>query len=240
MRARWPTQASVFVGISLLALASCSEDELASRKHACADYVKFEVLGQGDRSQCVADEQTFEAAAEKMSSRMAENVHPILAETARRTAASASKITHTDYIELPNGVDHLSASVGGARLPPHFYLDIKQVTFDPPTDKGDTPHSTWQIGGYRKTTLEDWWKLDISGIGPHDFEQANDVCPMLAYSSTLQGCGARLFVDAEPGTIPEMPELKVMAIEFAPPTIDQTRQTLLENEMARWRPEPAS
>ncbi|MGV2102908.1 hypothetical protein [Rhizobium sp. 21-4511-3d] len=240
MRAQWPTKASVLVGISLLAMASCSDDELTARKHACADYVKFEVMLQEDRSQCVTDEQTFKAAADKMATRMAENVYPILVETARRTAASARRINPGIYPELSGDVDSISASIDGEGLPPHFYVDIDQVTFAPPTDKGDAPHSAWQIDGFRKNIAHDTWKLNISGIGPHDFEQANDVCPILAYSSTLPGCGARVFVDVGPGLIPEMPELKVMAIEFAPPTIDQARQILLENEMGRWPPKPAS
>jgi len=240
MSTQWPSRASVLVGISLLALASCSEDELAIRKQACADYVKFEVMAQEDRSQCLTNEQTFKVAADKMASRMTKNVYPILAETAQRTATSARRVNPGMYPELSSGVDSISASIDGEGLPPHFYIDIEQVTFAPPTDNGDAPHSAWQIGGSRKNTAHDTWKLNISGIGPNDFEQAYDVCPVLAYSSTLPGCGARVFVDVEPGPVLEMPELKVIAIEFVPPTIDQIRQILLENEMVRWRPKPAS
>ncbi|CAN7573428.1 hypothetical protein [Neorhizobium sp. LjRoot104] len=231
---------SLLFRISLLALASCSADELADRKHACADYVKFEVLSQEDRSQCIGDEQTFKAAADKIATRMAENVYPILTETARRTAASVSRVNHDVYSELSGDVDSISASLDGKGLPPHFYVDIEQVTFTPPTDKGDSPRSAWQIGGSRRNIAQDAWTLDISGIGPHDFEQANEVCSMLAYSSALPGCSARVFVEAEPGSISQMPELKVMAIKFAPPTIDQAREIFLESEMSRWPPRPAS
>ena len=231
---------TLLAGLCLFALASCSNDELASRKRACAEYVKLEVLVQEDVTRCASEEQTFRAAALKLAARETKNVYPILVETMRRTTASATRISRIEYPELASEVSQLSAGTDGAKLPPHFSVHLAQVTFDPPTDQDGAVRSAWQVGGLRKDTSDDFWTLDISGIGPHDFEDAKDICSMLAYSSSLPGCSARVFVDADPGAIPEMPELKVMAIEFIAPTVDQVQQILLEIEMARWPPRPTS
>jgi len=223
----------------LLALVSCSNDELAGRKSACALYVKLGVLAREDSIGCASHEQTFRAAALNLAAREAENTYPILLETTRRTASSAMRINRADYPELAPQVFQLPTFTGGTKTPPQFYIDMEHVTFDPPTDQDGVARSVWQVGGLRKHSSDDIWTLDVSGIGPEDFEDAKDVCFVLAYSSNLPGCSARVYVHAEPDLIPEMPELKVMAIEFIAPTIDEVRQIFLENEMAKWAPRSA-
>lgn len=229
----------LLAGLCLFALASCSSDELASRKGACAEYVKLEVLAQEDVDRCVTEEQTFRTAALKLAARVTENAYPILVETVRRTTASAARISRTEYPELASEVSQLSAATDGAGMPPRFYVSLEHLTFDPPAEQDGVVRSEWQVGGLRKDTSDDFWTLEISGIGPHDFADAEDICSMLAYSDSLPGCTARVFVDADPGDIPEMPDLKVMAIEFIAPTVNQTQQIFLEMEMARWPPRPA-
>ena len=231
---------TLLAGLGLFALASCSNDELASRKHACAQYVKLGVLLQEDVTRCASEEQTFKAAALKLAARETENSYPILVETMRRTTASATRIIRSEYPELASEVSGLSAGIDGVNLPPHFSVHLAHVTFEPPTDQDGVVRRVWQIGGLRKDTSDDFWTLNISGIGPRDFEDAKDICSVLAYSDSLPGCRARVFVNADPGVIPEMPDLKVMAMEFIAPTVDEAQQTFLEIEMARWPPMPAS
>ncbi|TPP09432.1 hypothetical protein [Rhizobium glycinendophyticum] len=230
----------LLAGLCLFALASCSSDEQASRKGACAEYVKLEVLAQEDLDRCITEQQTFRAAALKLVARVTENAYPILVETVRRTTASATRINRTEYPELASEVSQLPAVTDGNKMPPHFVVSLEHVTFDPPAEQDGVVRSEWQVNGLRKDTSDDFWTLDISGIGPHDFEDAEDICSMLAYSDSLPGCSARVFVDVAPGIIPQMPELKVMAIEFIAPTVDQARQIFLESEMARWPPKPTS
>jgi hypothetical protein len=230
----------LLAGLCLFALASCSSDELASRKGACAEYVKLEVLAQEDVDRCITEEQIFRAAALKLAARVTENAYPTLVETMRRTSAAATRISRTEYPELASEVSQFSAVTDGKKMPPHFFVPLEHLTFDPPTEQDGVVRSEWQVGGLRKHTSDDFWVLDISGVAPHDFEDAEDICSMLAYSDSLSGCSARVFVAADPGPIPQMPELTAMAIEFIAPTIDQARQILFESEMARWPPKPTS
>ncbi len=236
-----PSLASIAASLSLLLLSSCSKDELADRKHACADYVKFEVLEKGDVERCIADQGTFMAAAEKISDRETENIYPILLEDTKRMALSSGRLDKASFKVLPSEItnpDPLTDEQPAMKW--HVALDLSNVMFDAPTQEGDFKRDWWELTGERSEVKDDLWNLKIVGIGTHDFAGLETICQLLAYSEIARGCQARVYIDVDPDSNPGLLELAVMAVEFKAPTKEEVRQILLENEMLRWRPEAAS
>lgn len=235
-----PTLVSIAASAGLLFLSACSKDELAGRKRACADYIKFEVLAKSDAERCVTDEETFKAAVAKIVDRETDNIYPVLSEAARRMALSSGRLDKASFKVLPSNItypDPLTDEQSGMKW--HVAIDLSNVTFDAPTQEGELNRDWWELSGERSEVKDDLWNLKIIGIGPHDFAGLETICQLLAYSQTAPGCQARVYIDVDPDSNPELPELAVTAIEFKAPPKDEARQILMENEMLRWPPSPA-
>ncbi|RUM18432.1 hypothetical protein EFQ99_33105 [Rhizobium vallis] len=226
----------------LLVLSACTKDELAERKRACSDYVKFGVLPKSDGDRCVYEEGIFKAAAETITDRQVENIYPILIEASRRMAASSSRLDKTSFAVLSSDIP-----APGPFIDPqssttwHAAIDLAHVTFDAPTQDPDFQRDWWEISGGRSGRPDDLWNLKIVGIGPYDFDGLETVCQLLAYSQSAEGCKARVYIDLDKKSIaPDLGELGVMAIDFIPPTRDEVRRVLLDSELEHWPPNHTS
>jgi hypothetical protein len=227
---------------SLLVLSACTKDELADRKRACSDYVKFSVLVASEGDRCVHEEEIFKAAAGKITDREVENIYPILMEASRRMAASSSRLDKASFPALLPNVPAPGPFIDRQNTTNwHAAIDLGHVTFDAPTQDPDFQRDWWEISGNRSGRPDDLWNLKIVGIGPYDFESLETVCQLLAYSQTAEGCKARVYTDLDKeGIVPDLHELSVMAIDFIPPTRDEVRRVLLDSELGRWPPSPTS
>ncbi len=230
---------SIAASLSLMLLSSCSKDELARRKHACADYVKFKVLEKGDVQRCITEESFFKAAAKIIADRETENIYPILLEDTKRMALSSSRLDKTSFKELPPKIarpDLFSDELSTMNW--HVAVDLSSVMFDAPNHNPNLKSDWWEVSGVRTGEENNFWNLKIIGIGPYDFAGLETICPMLAYFRSAHGCTARLYVDVDSDSNPSFPDLAVMAIDFTPPTKDEVREILMEKEMWRWQPTP--
>lgn len=216
-----------------LLLAGCA-DELAERKKACSDFVKYEVLQQSDIQRCRDEEGVFRSAAIKLVEADLAQLYPALVNDAKAISASATIAELASYSALPLSVENpilIDASDEIAKSLPAT-VDLVQVTFDPP---GDT-NRQWQISGYRAGKPDDVWVLDLDGFGPNESSRIENSCSLLSYSAPSPGCRARVLVKATSGTGDDPKNLVAVAIELVPPSRDEAFQTLLGNEMTRWPP----
>ncbi|TAZ86173.1 hypothetical protein ELH72_24420 [Rhizobium ruizarguesonis] len=221
------------LGCTLL-LSGCSEDGLAERKKACADFVKYEVLQEGDTERCNDKEDVFRKAASALIAADLQGLYPALVDDAKAISASATYVDMASYPALPVSEEApilIDASDAIAKSLPAT-VDLSQVTFDPPSET----NRQWRISGYRAGKSDDIWVLDLDGFGPTQSSRIENTCSLLSYSAGSPGCRARVFVKATSGNGDDLQNLVAVAMELTPPSRDEAFQALLANEMTRWSP----
>ena len=227
---------SKFIVLALLAivtLAACSDDTLAERKKACAEYANSGILPEGETQHCLADEQTFRKAASELVATDLQQMYPALVNDAKAISASAAKPDIAAYPALPSSVKDpifFDNAEGAAKSWPAA-LDLANVTFGAP----DNTDRQWQILGNRAGDPEAPWVLDLDGFGPATSSQIEHLCAAFD-SNIVSGCRARVYVKNIADGDSDLEHLVAVAIELTPPPRDEAYQTLLGYEMARWPP----
>ncbi|EJB04815.1 hypothetical protein Rleg9DRAFT_3674 [Rhizobium leguminosarum bv. trifolii WSM597] len=217
-----------------LLLSGCGKDELAERKKACADFVKYRVLKESDTQRCSGEEGVFRKAASELVAADLQQLYPAMVDDAKTVSAYAKNDDLASYPALPLHIENPIFVDGSDPIAKSWpaTVDLVQVTFDPPSDT----NRQWQISGYRAGNPEDTWVLNLDGFGPNESSRIENNCALLSYSSASSGCRARVFIKATSGTDDDLRNLVAVAIELTPPSREEAFQALLENEMIRWRP----
>jgi hypothetical protein len=228
---------AILIPLGLLALAGCSDDTLAERKKACAQYANSGVLPNGETQRCLTDEQTFRKAAGDLAAADLSQMYQALVNDAKAISASTGKADLTSYPALPLAVEDptFSDNAKGAAKGWPAALDLANVTFGAP----DNVDRQWQIRGNRAGDPEAPWMLDLDGFGPTASSHIESLCAAFD-SNTVSGCRARVYVKNIADGDSDLEHLVAVAIELTPPPRDEAYQTLLGNEMALWPPRQAS
>ncbi|WP_132528328.1 hypothetical protein [Rhizobium sp. BK376] len=224
---------AILISLGVAILAGCSDDTLAERMKACADYVNYGVLQNGEKQHCLADEQTFRKAAGELVAADLQQIYPALVNDAKAISASATKADLKAYPPLPSSVKNptfFDNTEGTATSWPAT-VDLENVTFNPPDDT----NRQWQISGNRAGNPGEPWVLDLEGFGPTQSNQIENICGLLD-SAAAPGCKAHVYVRDIADSGGDLANLVAVAIELTPPPRDEAYQTLLGNEMARWPP----
>ncbi|MDR6904213.1 hypothetical protein [Rhizobium miluonense] len=235
MTRSWHFKANLVMlaSLGIVSLAGCSDETLAERKKACNDYVNYGVLREGEKPQCVAEEQTFRKAASELVAADLQQMYPALVNDAKAISASATKADLTGYRPLPLRVKDptfFDNSDEAATSWPAM-LDLENVTLNAPNES----NRQWRISGNRAGDSEAPWGFDLDGFRPAASSQIENLCTIFN-SLTTPGCKARVYVKNSADADSDLGNLVAVAVEFTPPPKDEAYRTLLENEMSRWTP----